>query len=83
MTESLCFFTAGSNSIWEDYYVWKTEPAGNNAVNAILIAPEQWYELAIDGMERLETYEINGLTDWRVFTETEARELIHSARSYH
>ena len=50
--------------------------AGNNAVNAILIAPEQWYELAIDGMERLETYEINGLTDWRVFTETEARELI-------
>ena len=65
-----------ANSIWEDYYVWKTEPAGNNAVNAILIAPEQWYELAIDGMERLETYEINGLTDWRVFTETEARELI-------
>lgn len=63
-----------ANSIWEDYYVWKTEPAGNNAVNAILIAPDQWYELAVDGMERLETYEINGLTGWRVFTETEARE---------
>lgn len=65
-----------ANSIWEDYYVWKTEPAGNNAVNAILIAPEQWYELATDGMEQLETYEINGLSDWRVFTEEEARELI-------
>lgn len=65
-----------ANSIWEDYYVWKTEPAGNNAVNAILIAPDQWYELAVDGMERLETYEINGLTGWRVFTEAEARELI-------
>lgn len=63
-----------ANSIWEDYYVWKTEPAGNNAVNAILIAPDQWYELAIDGMEQLETYEINGLTGWRVFTEAEARE---------
>ena len=71
-----------AGSFWNDFYVWKAEKSANNETKAILLSPKQWFKiLANDGPGLLDEYEINGFSDWRVFTKDEAREFFQEFSS--
>lgn len=60
------------NSIWKSFYVWTTEEISSTEIEALIIAPMQWYEvLAEDAQANLDWYEKDGITGWRTFTEEE------------
>ena len=43
---------------------------------AIIISPEQWEILAAEGEASLTGYEIDGISNWRVFTKEEAKNFV-------
>lgn len=62
------------NSIWKSFYVWTTEEISSTEIEALIIAPKQWPNiLAKETNDILGDYEQDGLSNWRTFTEEEAR----------
>lgn len=62
------------NSIWKSFYVWTTKEISSTEIEALIITPDQWPKILIkDAKETLEWYEKDGLSNWRTFTEEEAR----------
>lgn len=62
------------NSIWKSFYVWTTKEISSTEIEALIITPDQWPKiLAKDAQATLEWYEKDGLSNWRTFTEEEAR----------
>lgn len=60
------------NSIWKSFYVWTTKEISSTEIEALIIAPMQWSDiLAEDAQVNLDSYEEDGITDWRTFTEEE------------
>lgn len=64
-----------ADKIWGYFYVWKVEAVSETEVIATLISPDQWYVLAADALDIIESYSIDGIDNWRMFTEEEAREI--------
>lgn len=62
----------GADSIWGYFYVWQTTSISSTEAEAIIIAPEQWYTLAADALDLLDTYSEDGIEGWRMFTTEEA-----------
>lgn len=62
----------GADSIWGYFYVWQTTSISSTEAEAIIIAPEQWYTLAADALDLLNTYSEDGIEGWRMFTTEEA-----------
>ena len=64
-----------AGKFWQDLYVWKAEKLSENEVKATVLSPKLWFKiLAADAPGLLDEYEVDGLSDWRVFTKEEARE---------
>lgn len=63
-----------AESIWGPFYAWKVEPLSTNSVQATLLAPSQWLVKVDEARSLCETYEIDGIADWRVFSLEEAEE---------
>lgn len=62
------------NSIWKSFYVWTTKEISSTEIEALIIAPKQWPNiLAKETNDILGDYEQDGLSNWRTFTEEEAR----------
>ena len=51
----------GADSIWGYFYVWQTTSISSTEAEAIIIAPEQWYTLAADALDLLDTYSEDGI----------------------
>lgn len=62
------------NSIWKSFYVWTTEEISSTEIEALIITSKQWPKILVkEANDILEWYEQDGLSDWRTFTEEEAR----------
>ncbi len=63
-----------SESIWGPFYVWKAEALSSYSVRATLLAPRQWLVTVDEALPICESYEVDGITNWRIFTLEEAKE---------
>ncbi len=65
-----------AESIWEGFYVWRTENVSATECEALILSPDQLELPATQGREELINYEISGIEGWRVFTKEEAKDFI-------
>lgn len=61
--------------IFGPFFIWKSEEISSTEALVTVIAKMQWSEvLAGDALSTLESFSVNDITGWRMFTEEEARE---------
>ena len=65
-----------AESIWEGFYVWRTENVSATECEALILSPDQLELPATQGREELINYEVSGIEGWRVFTKEEAKDFI-------
>lgn len=63
-------------NFWKSFYVWEMKATSETEYEAIIISPEQWEILAAEGEASLTGYEIDGISNWRVFTREEAKNFV-------
>lgn len=62
------------NSIWKSFYVWTTKEISSTEIEALIITPDQWAQILLeDAKGFISSYEKDGLSNWRTFTEEETR----------